>query len=69
RLDTVEDQHISRNINIRGIPETVSQDDIPHFVGRLFATLHTPQQPTAAAIEAVYEFQEQPKPQRAPREM
>ncbi|CAH2284376.1 Hypothetical predicted protein [Pelobates cultripes] len=63
RLDTEEDWHRSRNIKIRGIPETVSQDDLPHFVERLLATLLTPQQVTAAAIDVVYRI---PRAAKAP---
>ncbi|CAH2319468.1 Hypothetical predicted protein [Pelobates cultripes] len=55
-MDTMEDRHRSRNVKIRGVPETVTQG----YLGRLLASLLTPQQMKTALTDRI------PRAARAP---
>ncbi|CAH2249283.1 Hypothetical predicted protein [Pelobates cultripes] len=53
-LDALEDRHRSRNVKIRGIPETVTPSDLLQYSRRLLASLLTPHQANLAVIDGVY---------------
>ncbi|CAH2324101.1 Hypothetical predicted protein [Pelobates cultripes] len=63
RLDTLEDRHRSKNLKIRGIPETVTPSNLPQYSRRLIASLLTPHQANLAVIDGVYRI---PRAARAP---
>ncbi|CAH2252837.1 Hypothetical predicted protein [Pelobates cultripes] len=50
----MEDRHRSRNVKIRGVPETVTQDDLQGYIGRLLSSLLTPQQMKTALTDGIY---------------
>ncbi|CAH2312661.1 Hypothetical predicted protein [Pelobates cultripes] len=63
RLDAMEDRHRRRNVKIRGVPETVTQEGIQGYLGRLLASLLTPQQMKTALTDRSYRI---PRAARAP---
>ncbi|CAH2296082.1 Hypothetical predicted protein [Pelobates cultripes] len=66
RLDAVEDRHRIRNIKIKGVPETVTQDDLPWYIGRFLTSLLTPQQTKTVLTDGVYRI---PRDARAPADI
>ncbi|CAH2301169.1 Hypothetical predicted protein [Pelobates cultripes] len=54
RMDTVEDPNRSRNIKIQGVPDSISQDTLAQFIGRLLTSLLTPQQVKTIGIDGMY---------------
>ncbi|CAH2285909.1 Hypothetical predicted protein, partial [Pelobates cultripes] len=62
-LESMEDRHRSRNVKIRGIPETVIPEDLTQYARRLIATILTPQQEKQTMIDGVYRI---PRATRAP---
>ncbi|CAH2311644.1 Hypothetical predicted protein [Pelobates cultripes] len=44
RVGQLEDSSCQRNLKVRGIPETISVEELPQFIRRLFSAILPPKQ-------------------------
>ncbi|CAH2292842.1 Hypothetical predicted protein [Pelobates cultripes] len=56
RVDALDDYHKCKNLKLRGIAETVEDEELPHFVRRLLTTLLPQRQVKSLPIESCHQL-------------